>query len=101
MSEPFDVYSDNFTITVTPWGANLTFSLGEAHPTPTVVNQPTRLGTVRMSNEHVKAMAFILTRQMLRHEETNGVQYALPTAVLSQLGIAPEDWDSFWHRTRG
>ncbi len=96
MPDTFDIYSDNFTITLNPWGANLTFSLGEAHPAPATVSQPTRLGTIRMSNEHIRAMAFILTRQLLLHEENSGVRYELPTAVLSQLGIALEDWNSFW-----
>lgn len=101
MNDPFDKYSDNFTVSVNPWGANLTFSLSEAHPTPAAINQPARLGTIRMSNEHVKAMAFILTRHMLHHEQSSGVKYELPTAVLSQLGIAPEDWNSFWSNSGG
>lgn len=101
MTEPFDLYSDAFTITISPWGANLSFQLHEAHPAPATVNQPTRLGTIRMSNEHMKAMVFMLRRQILQHEAGNGVQCDVPTGVLSQLGIPREDWDAFWAQIGG
>ena len=32
MTEPFDVYTDAFIVTVTPWGANVSISLREPHP---------------------------------------------------------------------
>ena len=98
MSEPFDTYSDVFVVSVSAWGANLSFQLQQAHPNPTQVSQPAQLGTVRMSNEHLKTMAFVIMRQMMNHERDSGVRYDVPTAVLSQLGIAREDWDSFWGR---
>ena len=101
MDEPFDIYCDAFTITVSPWGSNLTFQLREAHPEATSIKQPERLGTVRMSNEHLKAMTFMLRRQMVRYEEQQGVRSDLPVQVLSQMGIAPEDWDVFWRREGG
>ena len=96
MAEPFDVYCDSFTVTVTAWGANLTFQLREAHPEATSIKQPERLGTVRMSNEHLKAITFILRRQVIQYEQQQGVRCDLPVQVLSQMGIAPEDWDAFW-----
>ena len=96
MTEPFDIYSDAFTITVTAWGANLSFQLNEAHPAPAAVSQPTRLGTVRMSNEHLKTMVMMIRTQVRRHEEATGVNVDVPTQVLAQLGIAREDWDAFW-----
>ena len=96
MTEPFDLYADAFTVTVTPWGANLSFQLREAHPSPTSIQQPTHLGTIRMSNEHLKTVIFILRRQIRLHEETNGTSCDVPTQVLSQLGIAREDWDALW-----
>ncbi len=96
MPETFDLYTDVFTVTVTPWGANLSFQLREAHPSPASIQQPSQLGTVRMSNEHLKTMIFILRQQMRLHEEAYRTSYDVPTEILSQLGIAREDWDSFW-----
>lgn len=96
MADPFDIYADAFTITVTAWGANLSFQLGDAHPSPQTIRQPDRLGTVRMSIEHLKTMVFMLKRQVQLHEQNNGVTVEVPTQVLSQLGIAREDWDAFW-----
>jgi len=101
MPDSFDIYADSFTITVTPWGANLSFHLREAHPSPQTVSQPIRLGTVRTSNEHLKTMIFMLKRQMQIHEESHGISVDVPIQVLSQLGIAPEDWDVFWKRPGG
>lgn len=48
----FDVYSDQFSITLTPFGANLSFAIREAHPSPTASPQVKQIGTVRMSAEH-------------------------------------------------
>ena len=94
----FDVYSDAFTITVTPWGANITFSLHQPHPSGPSSQPPQELGTIRMSNEHLKAMVFMLRRQVMQHEEASGVRCEVPIRVLAQLGIAPEDWQVFWTR---
>ena len=101
MSDPFDIYSDVFAISITPWGANLSFQLQEAHPTSVSPKQPEQLGTVRMSNEHLKTLIFISTRQLKRYERDNGVQCQIPTQVLGQLGIALEDWDVFWQQSEG
>ena len=96
MAEPFEVYSDAFTITVSAWGANLSFQLREAHPEATSIRQPDRLGTVRMSNEHLKVLAFILRRQVMQYEQQQGVRCDVPVQILAQMGIAPEDWNAFW-----
>ena len=96
MSDPFDIYSDVFAISITPWGANLSFQLREAHPTTVSPKQPEQLGTVRMSNEHLKTLIFMCSRQLKKFERDNGVQCQVPTQVLAQLGIAREDWDIFW-----
>ncbi len=100
MAEPFDFYSDAFTITTTPWGANLSFQLRDAHPVPpsdgAPVERPTPLGTIRMSNEHLKVMVFMLMRQIKRQENMTGVQFGIPIDVLNQLGIPREDWDALW-----
>ena len=96
MTEPFDVYTDAFIVTVTPWGANVSISLREPHPAPVSAESPDRLGTIRMSNEHLKVLVFMCKRQILDYESNMQIQVAVPTAILSQLGIAMEDWDAFW-----
>ena len=99
MGEPFDVYSDSFTITVNPWGANLNLFASEPQPAALTGSHATRVGTVRMSNEYLKVMAYMLSERVLQHEADNCVQYNVPSGVLAQLGIAQEDWNRFWHRT--
>jgi hypothetical protein len=101
MVEQFDIYCDTFTIQVSPWGAHLTLSLSEAHPAPNTIVQAATLGTIRMSNEHLKAMAFVLVKQLMRQEADGGIRYDLPTELLSQMGITREEWDSFWNHTGG
>ncbi len=96
MSEPFDVYADAFIVSVNPFGANLSFELREAHPSPNAPSPLRRLGTIRMSVEHLKLMAMMLRTQVRNLESGSGVKYEIDNRVLSQLGIAREDWDSFW-----
>ena len=96
MSEPFDLYADSFMITVTPWGANMTFALQEAVPSGPEASPPKRLGTVRMSTEHLKTVAFMITRHVKEYERGEGVVHPVSRRILNQLSIAPEDWESFW-----
>ena len=99
MAEPFDIYTDVFTITITPFGANLSFSVREAHPAPARQQEIQRLGTVRMSVEHLKAMVTVIRRQVLLVESETGVRAELPNNVLNQLQISQEDWDAFWRQS--
>jgi hypothetical protein len=92
----FDVYADQFTITITPFGANLSFRVVEPHPDQTRAAQATYLGTVRMSVEHLKTMVMIIRRQILTVESQTGIKADVPRAILNQLNIAPEDWDNLW-----
>ena len=101
MTEPFDIYTDAFTVSITPWGSNISFSLREAHPTPAAIREPTLLGTIRMSNEHLKTMVFMLRRQMMQQEQGSGTQCEVPMQVLNQLGIPREDWDAHWAQRGG
>lgn len=97
MPEPFDVYSDQFQVVLNPWGASLNFQLTPAQPP--APGQPTPadlLGTTRMSMEHLKALVFISRRQIMQVERAAGVSYPLPMEVLNQMGISPEDWETFW-----
>ena len=103
MAESFDVYSDTFTVTTTPWGASLSFQLRPPHPIPQSDQEPfeqsTQLGTVRMSNEHLKVMVYMIARQVRRQEIDTGVQFEIPQSVLEQLGIQSVDWNTFWTST--
>lgn len=96
MPEPIDVYADRFTVTVTPFGANLSFSLVEPHPAPHKVLEASRVATIRMSIEHLKTMVVIIRNQIKQVEAQAGVKYEVPTNILTQLGIPLEDWDGFW-----
>jgi len=95
-STGFDVYADAFTITVTPFGANLSFAVREAHPSLNRVPQLTHLGTVRMSVEHLKTMVMITRRQVVLNEGNSGVKAEVPTDILNQMGVSLEDWQAFW-----
>ncbi len=95
-NEPFDVYTDQFIVTITPFGANLSLEVREAHPATGRAQQSRRLGTLRMSVEHMKTMIMIMRRQILQVEESSGVKAEMAREVLNQMSISPEDWDSFW-----
>ena len=94
--ETFDEYADQFTITITPFGANLSFAVREAHPSPGRPPQSRHLGTIRMSVEHLKTMVMIMRRHVLQVERETQVKAEVPRSLLQQLGIAFEDWESFW-----
>jgi len=96
MSEPFDVYADAFLVTITPFGANLSFERRDAHPSPNAPPSMTRLGTVRMSVEHLKVITMMVRNQIRLAESQSGIRFDVDTGVLSQLRIAREDWDLFW-----
>jgi hypothetical protein len=94
--ETFDLYSDAFTVTITPFGANLTFSLREAHPSPSQNPKTQTLGTMRMSVEHLKVLIWICRKQIRQVEGQMGVSAEVPMSVLNQLGIPPDEWREFW-----
>jgi len=96
MIEPIDVYADQCMVTTSPWGANLSFLVNVPHPEPTKPMPAERVATIRMSNEHLKAMAMIIVRQVKRMEAESGVQCEVDRRVLNSMGISPEDWDQFW-----
>ncbi len=92
----FDLFADQFTITITPFGANLTFSVREPHPAAGRTPSSQTLGTLRMSVEHLKTMVMVIKRQISLVENQTGVKVEVPRDVLRQLQIPPEDWDAFW-----
>jgi len=96
MVEPIDTYSDQFMVTTTSWGANLSFLVNTPHPEPTKPVAAERVATIRMSNEHLKVMAMVIVRQVKKMERETGVRIDVDSRVLNGLNIAREDWDSFW-----
>ncbi len=96
MVEPIDTYSDQFLITTTSWGANLSFLVNAPHPDPTKPSPAERVATIRMSNEHLKIMAMIIVRQIKKMEADTGIKCEVDRRVLNNLGIAPDDWEDFW-----
>lgn len=96
MAEPIDAYSDSFFISMGPYGVNLSFQVSNPHPDPSAPTPPTRIATIRMSVEHAKTMVLMMKRHIQRAEQEAGVQAQVSNRVLGSLGIAPEDWDTFW-----
>ena len=94
--EPFEEYSDSFSVTITPFGANLSFSLREAHPPIGKPPKVNHLGTIRMSVEHLKTMVILIQHQVLEIEDQTRIKAEVPHEILQQIHITPEDWKAFW-----
>jgi len=99
MEEPIDVYSDQFMVTTTAFGANLSFAVNTPHPEQSKPVAPERLATIRMSIEHLKVMTMIIVRQVKKMESSTGVKINVDNRVLNSLGISPGDWEDFWKST--
>jgi hypothetical protein len=100
-SQPFDLYADAFTVTITPFGANLSFAIREPHPNPSSPPQTQQLGTIRMSTEHLKTLIWICRKQVRQVEGQMGVSAPVPQAILNQLGVPPNEWEEFWRPLTG
>jgi hypothetical protein len=97
MSEPVDVYADQFQVTTAMYGCTVNFMrTSPTPPAPGTAPQVERLATVRMSLEHLKVMVFILYRQMRQHEAQTGTTIPIPAQVLNGLQVGLEDWERFW-----
>ena len=97
MEESIDIYSDQFQVNLGPYGCTLNFMVTDpTPPAPGSTLQAKRVATVRMSVEHLKAMTFIVHRQIALAETQTGVRAEIPMEVLNSLRIAREDWDAFW-----
>lgn len=96
MAESFDEYIDAFLLGVSPYGVAMTFLRNPAVP-PGSGELPHRLsiGTVRMSEAHLKVMAILLKRQIVALEAQRGYIIPLGAKTLAELDIALEDWESF------
>lgn len=90
-----DFYADRVRLTVTVFGVNISFGLGNPHP-----EQGNLEGVldvlenvrVRMSLEHAKVLAMILKKQIKVYESKNDTQVAIPRSVLEALNLTDETW---------
>ena len=61
MAEATDVYADQFQLNLGPLGCTLNFQVSGANPVAPGSPPPIeRVATIRLSLQHLKAMAFIL-----------------------------------------
>lgn len=101
MTEPFDEYVDQFTLGGGVYGVSLNFLRTPPKPSaPGSMPQAEEIGTLRMSLEHFKVMAFLMKRQIDEVEEQLGIEIPIALQLINALKIAPEDWRKFWQRPR-
>ncbi|HEY7533893.1 MAG TPA: hypothetical protein VH681_14050 [Nitrospiraceae bacterium] len=97
MSDVPDVYTDQFQVNLGTFGCTINFQLSGAIPAaPGAIPQIERVATVRMSLEHLKALVFIMHRQLAAYESQAHVSIGLPVEVLRAMQIRQEDWEAFW-----
>ena len=92
--DSFDVYADGFGVTITPMGARIQFVLNATGANDG--GSVEHLGTVRMSNELLKLLAYYIRGYILHNEQQLGVEWPVPSTVLAQSNISQEAWDAFW-----
>jgi hypothetical protein len=101
MAEPFDTYSDYVSFWTTHWGTNLVFYSQAPVPDPDGSRQQNLHGTVRMSNEHLKVVLYVIARNLAQHEIRTGANYDATAEILAQMGVPKEDWERFWGQFGG
>ena len=101
MDEPFDVYSDYVTFWTTHWGTNLSFHSQDPVPEPDGSRHQNLHGTVRMSNEHLKVLLYVIARNLAQQGIRTGANYDATDEILVQLGVSREDWGRFWGQFGG
>jgi hypothetical protein len=99
MTEPVNVFTDQFQINTGPYGVTLNFSLSDPTPAaPGTAPKIERQATVRMTLEHLKVMSFILQRSVKQYEAQTNTTIQIPMQMLNAMGISMEDWDACWRR---
>ena len=97
MSEPIDVYSDQFQLGIGPFGATMNFMVSSPKPpAPGSPPQAESLANIRISIEHLKVMTFAIRRSVLEYEQRSGIKVGVPIQALNALQISPEDWEGLW-----
>ena len=97
MPETNDIYADQFQLNLGPFGCTLNFQVSGANPVAPGSPPPIeRVATIRLSLQHLKAMAFILHKQIVAYEFQTQLSIGLPVDVLRAMQIRQEDWEAFW-----
>lgn len=90
-----DFYADRMRLTVTVFGVNISFGMGNPHPdqnNPENVLDVLENVRIRMSLEHAKVMAMILKKQIQEYERQNETQVAIPKQIIEALQLKDEKW---------
>ena len=95
MAEPFDIYTDYVSYWMTHWGTTLSLHLTDP-PNEEGVRINHLLGNVRLSNEHLKMLVFVLARTLAQEESRTHSNYDATDEILAQVGITREEWTLFW-----
>lgn len=88
-----DFYTDQFVMSLSPYGVTCIFYLTSPEPPPP--GQPPgrrELVRLRMSLEHAKVMAMLMRRQLKEYEHESGATIAIPFALYRDLDLSPDDW---------
>jgi hypothetical protein len=99
--EVFDEYIDQFTLGAGAYGIAINF--GKTNPKPVApgnIPQAEDVGTVRMSLEHFKLMAYLMKQNVDAVEGQLGIDIPISIQLMNALKIAPEDWQHFWQRLK-
>lgn len=83
-----EVFSDIFSIHVSPWASALSFGLRGVQKG----EEDKYKIRIRMSLEQVKALAVMLRRVVRDYEQKTQTKIDLPRDLLNQMGIGPDDW---------
>ena len=87
-----DVYSDQFRINTTPYGATLAFAKSQPDTPAGQAPRSKDQVIVRMSLEHLKVMVMVLKKNLHGYEQRTGITVELPFDMLNQMGLSKEDW---------
>ncbi len=87
-----EFYIDQFRVNVAPFGAAMTFGVGDPHPNPGQIQPVQDVVRLRMSLEHLKVMTMLLKRQLKAYEEQTGMPINIPRVVYNAVGLSGEDW---------
>jgi len=87
-----DVYSDQFRINTTPYGATLAFAKSQPDAPAGQAPRSKDQVVVRMSLEHLKVMVMVLKKNLRGYEQRTGITVELPFDMLNSMGLSKEDW---------
>lgn len=90
-SEVAEHFSDIVGTHINPWSVSISFGLRSNAP-----GEPHKMNLrVRMPLQQAKVLALLLLRGIRQYEEQGDVTIDLPSRILNDLGIPPEDWKRF------